>query len=95
MTLPGSALPWTSFPWTMKGSVWWVSGIRSDSPRTPSWCPPHAFFILSLMDGETTVKVIREAFNAQFGQTLAEAQIHELVKVLDGKGFMDTPSFRA
>jgi len=56
--------------------------------------PPHTFFVISLMNGETSISTIQSLFLKQFGQNIDAQMIHELAESLDKKGFLDSPSFQ-
>jgi AmmeMemoRadiSam system protein B len=58
--------------------------------------PPHAFFLLTLMDGTRTADDMRRAFADQFdGVELPVQQIHDLIAGLDKGCYLDTASSRA
>lgn len=60
----------------------------------PILVPPHAFFVLALMDGSHNLPEIRTAFQNRFGQEIPAHQIQELADLLDEKMFMDSSLFR-
>lgn len=58
--------------------------------------PPHAFFLITLMDGQHTVEEMQGAFAEQFeGVRLPLEQIRDLVRSLDKGCFLDTAEARA
>lgn len=56
---------------------------------------PAVVFILSLMDGEHTLKDIEKAFAGQFGRVLPHEQLRQIVQALDASYFLDNERFAA
>jgi len=57
--------------------------------------PYVAAALASLMDGTRTIPGIQDDFKRQFGQTIALADIEQLVRDLDDRLLLDTDRFRA
>lgn len=56
--------------------------------------PPHIFYMLALMDGESGVEKIQEGFFEKFEHKPPIEQIEALIKRLDKEGFLDSSDFR-
>ncbi len=70
--------------------------------RDPSGLAPEpimlgmgAYFIVTLFDGTMSLKDIQAAFAKRFGDMIALQKLDELIAVLDGAYYLDSPAFHA
>lgn len=54
---------------------------------------PPAFYVATCLDGESGLEDLQRAFQAQFGESIAEEQVQAIVDVLDEHGFLDSDRF--
>ena len=84
-----------SFPVSQpKGEV--VFALRDPEGFSGAIVLPYAAAVLaSYMDGTRTLAGIQEAFRQQFGESVALAEIEQLVRELDDRLLLDTDRFRS
>jgi MEMO1 family protein len=70
--------------------------------RDPSGLAPEsimlgmgAYFIVTLFDGEMSLKQIQAAFSKRFGEMIPIEKLEELIAALDGAYYLDSPAFHA
>ncbi|MFH1999046.1 MAG: AmmeMemoRadiSam system protein B [Planctomycetota bacterium] len=56
--------------------------------------PPHAFYLIALMDGQSSLDQIQDGFAKKFNHTVPLEQISDLVERLDAEGFMHSSRFK-
>lgn len=56
--------------------------------------PPLAFFIVSLFDGEHSIRDIQEAFLRRYGEILVRENVEQVIRDLEGNFLLDGPAFR-
>src|SRR5260370_7603015 len=68
--------------------------------RDPSGLAPEsimlgmgAYFIVTLFDGEMSLKQIQAAFSKRFGEIIPLEKLEELIAALDGAFYLDSPAF--
>jgi AmmeMemoRadiSam system protein B len=68
--------------------------------RDPSGLAPEsimlgmgAYFIVTLFDGEMSLKQIQAAFSKRFGEIIPLERLEELIAALDGAYYLDSPAF--
>lgn len=59
------------------------------------WLSPPAFFIVSLFDGQHTLRDVQAEYMRAFGTLVYTEQLNQLVEQLDAAGFLDSPRFEA
>ena len=70
--------------------------------RDPSGLAPEgimlgmgAYFIVTLFDGEMSLKEIQAAFSKRFGEIIPIEKLEELIEALDRAYYLDSPAFHA
>ena len=62
--------------------------------KEPILVPGEILFLMSLMDGETTIADLQIEFTKKFGQLIMEDKVSGIAAQLDERGFLDSVRFR-
>ena len=62
--------------------------------KEPILVPGEILFLMSLMDGETTIADLQIEFTKKFGQLIMEDKVSGIAAQLDERGFLDSARFR-